>query len=122
MVARLTRGLCRFLVLSVALLSFQSAWAGMIGTEQAMTAASAQSDRAAVQHLLNRAELQKELVALGVDPSAVRDRVEAMTDDEVRTLAGDLQTAPAGGVWGWIVLAGVILVAFMIWGSTGTRR
>lgn len=122
MVARLVRGLCRVLMVSVMMLSFQSAWAGMIGTQQVLQASGAQNERAAVQTLLARSELQNELHALGVDADAVRDRVAAMTDEEVRALSGQLQSAPAGGVWGWIVLAGILLAAFMIWGSTSPRR
>ncbi len=122
MVATVVRSICRLLVLSVTLLSFHSAWAGMIGTQQMMSAASAQSDRLVVQDLLNRAELQQQLQSLGVDASAVRDRVDAMTDQEVQTLAGKLQSVPAGGDWGWVILAVVLLVAFMIWGSTSPRR
>jgi hypothetical protein len=116
------RGVCRFLVVSVMMLSFQSAWAGMIGTQQALTAGSAQADRLVVQDVLSRSELQSQLKAMGVEPDAVRDRVAAMTDDEVRTLAGNLQTVPAGGFWGWVALAAVVIIAFMIWGSTSPRR
>lgn len=121
MVATAMRGICRLLVVSVMMLSFQSAWAGMIATQQVMAAGSPQADRVLVQDLLSRSELQNELQSLGVDPNAVRDRVAAMTDEEVKVLAGNLQTAPAGGIHGWLVLAAVALIAFMIWGSAPRR-
>ncbi|MGE5525199.1 MAG: PA2779 family protein [Rhodospirillaceae bacterium] len=123
MVATAVRGLCRFLVVSVMMLSFHSAWAGMIGTQQAMAASHAQSERLMVQDLLSRTELQNQLQTLGVDPNAVRDRVAAMTDEEVHGLAGQIQSLPAGGDWGWWVgLIVVAIIIFMIWGSMPSKR
>jgi hypothetical protein len=76
-----------------------------------------------VQDLLSRTELQSELQSLGVDPNAVKDRVAAMTDEEVHGLAGKLQSVPAGGDWGWwVALIVVAIIVFMIWGSTPSRR
>lgn len=123
MMTSAVRGVCRFLIVSVMLLSFQSAWAGMIGTQQMMTAGSAQADRLLVQDVLSRSELRNQLQAMGVEPNAVSDRVAAMTDNEVQALAGKLREAPAGGDWGWWVgLAVVALIVFMVWGSTSPRR
>ena len=50
----------------------------------------------------------------GVDPAAARERVGAMTDQEVRTLAQDIQAAPAGGVnaWGWVA---IVVIAGLVW-------
>jgi hypothetical protein len=123
MIATAMRGLCRFLVVSVMMLSFQSAWAGMIGTQQAMSAGSAQADRLLVADALTRTDVKNQLEALGVDPGAVSDRVGAMTDEEVHALAGKLNSMPAGGDWGWWVgLVVVAVIVFMIWGSTSPRR
>ena len=104
---------CRALVVSLLALSFQTAKAGMIGADQA-AAQAAQSDRAAVMSVLNRAETIAQLQANGVDPQAARDRVNAMTDQEVHALAQDMQTAPAGAMsgWGW---AAVVLVVALVW-------
>jgi hypothetical protein len=104
---------CRALVVSLLALSFQTAKAGMIGADQA-AAQAAQSDRAAVMSVLNRAETVAQLQANGVDPQAARDRVNAMTDQEVHALATDMQTAPAGAMsgWGW---AAVVIVVALVW-------
>lgn len=123
MVATAVRGLCRFLVVSVMMLSFHSAWAGMIGTQQMMAASHAQAERLMVQDLLSRTELQNQLQALGVDPNAVRDRVAAMTDEEVHGLAGQIQSVPAGGDWGWWVgLIVIAIIIFLVWGSMPSKR
>jgi hypothetical protein len=105
---------CRALVVSLLALSFQTANAGMIGADQVQAAGGAQSDRAMVVNVLNRAETTAQLQAQGIDPTMARERVAAMTDQEVHALAQDMQTAPAGGLSGagWV---GVILVIGLIW-------
>ena len=52
-----------------------------------------------------------ELQNLGLDAQTAKDRVDAMTNDEVSTLAGKIVAAPAGGD-GLVLL---ILVVFFIW-------
>ena len=104
---------CQALIISLLTLSFTTAKAGMIGADQA-AAQAAQSDRATVMSVLSRAETTAQLQAAGVDPQAARDRVAAMTDQEVHALAQDIQTAPAGAMsgWGW---AAVILIVALVW-------
>ena len=104
---------CRALVVSLLALSFQTANAGMIGADQAAAAGAAQTDRGMVLSYLSRAETAAQLQAQGIDPAMARERVAAMTDQEVRTLAQDMQTAPAGAdAWGWV---GVILIVGAVW-------
>jgi len=103
---------CRALVVSLLALSFQTANAGMIGADQAMAAGAAQTDRGMVLSFLDRAETAAQLQSQGIDPAMARERVAAMTDQEVRTLAQDMQTAPAGASSGWLA---VILIAAAVW-------
>ena len=108
--------ICRLLIASLIVLPFQAAQAGVIGTSQAAAASSAQADRAAVLAVMSRAEVQQQLQERGVDPKAATDRVNAMTDEEVRTMAQQLDTAAAGAGsssgWGW---AAVIIIGIIIW-------
>lgn len=122
MFAIATRGLCRLLAVTVMMLSFHSAWAGMIGTQHMVAAAQPATERAAVQDLLSRTELRQQLANLGVDPRTVDERVAALTDGEVAALAGKLDTLPAGGLEGWVWLVIIVIIAFMVWGSTSPRR
>ena len=105
---------CRALVVSLLALSFQTANAGMIGADQAAAANAAQTDRALVMSVLDRAETTAQLQAQGIDPAMARERVAAMTDQEVQALAQDMQTAPAGALSsaGWLA---VILIAAAVW-------
>ena len=105
---------CHALVVSLLALSFQTASAGMIGADQAAAAGAAQTDRGMVLSVLNRAETTAQLQAQGIDPAMARERVASMTDQEVQTLAQDMQTAPAGAMsgGGWVA---VVLIAALIW-------
>ncbi len=107
--------ICRLLVVSLMAMPFSAAQAGMIGTDRAAAVTSAQADRAAVLAMVSRAEVQEQLAARGIDPKSATDRVAAMTDSEVRTLANQLDTAPAGAAntgWAW---AAVIIIGIIIW-------
>ena len=107
------RMLCRLLMVLMVWSPMQFAQAGMIGTDQVVTAAS-HADRAAVMEFLGRAEVTNQLQSMGVDPAMVKDRVAAMTDHEIQQLAGKLQNLPAGGdSWGWVLL--LIVVGAVVW-------
>jgi len=112
MKSTLTKMLCRFLAIAMVMLPFQTGQASMIGTDQVNSAAAVQLDRNVVLNYLSRSQTINQFQALGLDAQAARDRVAAMTDDEVSTLAGKIHAAPAGADGG---LALLVLVVFFIW-------
>lgn len=112
MTSVMKRALCNLLIVLMAWTPFQMAYAGVISTDQAV-AASAQGDRAAVLSLLSRSDVASQLQSHGLDAATAKDRVAAMTDEEVRSLNGQLQAVPAGGD-GWAV-AVVILIVVLVW-------
>ena len=97
------------------MLPFQSVQAGMIGTDQVASAASGQADRATVLGFINRTEVAGQLQALGVDLQTAKDRVAAMTDQEARTLAGKLDSLPAGATSGWVWAVVVVVVIWIVY-------
>lgn len=107
---------CRLLIALMIWTPYQFATAGMIGTDQVATA-SAQGDRATVSSFLSRGDVQRQLQTLGVSPKAAQDRVAALSDQEVKSLAGQIQSLPAGadtgGVIGAILVIG--LIAVVVW-------
>ncbi len=106
----------RLLIVAMMLVPFQAVHAGMVGTEQVSAVASAQASRDALLNTLARAEVAGQLQSMGIDASAAKARVGAMTDDEVRTLQGQIDALPAGawGGWAWAaIVAGVILVWYL---------
>src|SRR5947209_8389743 len=86
--------LCRLLIVMMAWTPFQMAQAGMIGTDQVVS--TSQADRGAVLGFVGRADVASQLQSFGLDTSTAKDRVAAMTDEEVRYLAGRIQSMPAG--------------------------
>ena len=86
-------------------------------TEQAIaapaTTRTAGEARAHVMGLLQRADVQAEMRALGVDPAEAIERVKAMSDREVQQASGKIDASPAGGSVIGIVL-GSILFVFLV--------
>lgn len=110
-----TKLICRVLVVSMFAMPLQAARAGMVSTDQAIATTSAQTERAAVLSVLSRGDIARQLQSLGVDPKAAGERVAAMTDEEVRTLAGKLDSLPAGASSAGTNWAIAILIALAIW-------
>ena len=107
------RTLCRLLMVLMVLAPIQYANAGMIGTDQVASVAS-QADRNTVLQFLGRADVTSQLQSLGVDPASAKDRVAAMTDQEVRSLADRIQSMPAGAdSTGTILL--LVVIGFAVW-------
>ena len=92
--------------------------AGMIGTDNVAAGAQANNERERVKSLVARPEVAKQLQALGVPPDKAQARVDAMTDSEVRTLAGRLDALPAAGAfsdWQWVmIIIGIVIIALLI--------
>ena len=103
--------LLSFLGLAAAML-MPRAYAGMIPTEQSQT-----DDRSAVKSMLARPEVMREMEKMGVPPEKAAERVDAMTDEEVRQLAGRLNAMPAGAALStqdWLLIIIVILLILII--------
>jgi hypothetical protein len=105
-----TKALSRVLIALMIWMPYQIATAGMIGTDQ-VVASTSQADRTTVTNFLNRSDVATKLQSLGIDPSSAKDRVAAMTDQEVQSLAGRINALPAGGD---ISTAGVLLILILI--------
>lgn len=111
----MTRMLCKLLIVMMAWVPFHAAQAGMIGTGEQIAVSSAQAERGAVLSFINRADVARELQSRGVDLASAQERIAALTDQEVRSLAGTLDTAPAGAASGWLILILVGVIAWLVW-------
>ena len=107
------RTLCRLLMVLMIWSPMQLATAGMIGTDQVASVAS-QADRNTVLQFLDRAEVTSQLQSLGVDAATVKDRVAVMTDQEVQSLAGKIQSMPAGADSTGLILL-LLVVGAVVW-------
>ena len=121
MSSALLRAVSRLLIVTMFLLPFQSVNAGMISTEQALPS-GAQAERASLLGALDRPDVAAQMQAMGLDAASAKERVAAMTDEEVRSLAGKMESLPAGAkTSGWAVVF-VILVGALIYYTFYQKR
>jgi hypothetical protein len=104
------------------------AQAGMIGTDRAIAAAQdrqdareAGSDREKLRSFVARADVRNHLAALGVSAAAASERVDALSDQEARDLAGKLELAPAGGNLGLLALLLIVVLVLVVFQAAYKR-
>ena len=93
------------------------AQAGIVGTLQAVQASTRAADLATVDAALARAEVRAQFAALGVAPEQVEARIAALTDAELRTLAGQMAELPAGG--DALAVIGIVFLVLLILEAVG---
>ena len=111
-----TFALLTVLALATAIL-MPRAYADMIPTPQGDQQAQPADDRAKVKAMLERPEVVREMHEMGIPPEKAAARVDAMTDAEVRQLAGRLNALPAGGALStqdWLIIIVIILLIIII--------
>ncbi len=109
------------LLLAVALIGGQAMplQAAMVTTDSVLQQQQSQFDRDQLVQLLDRSDVQQQLVALGVDVDDAKQRVAQMTDSEVQSLNAQLGELPAGGdVLGVVVLVFLVFVITDMMGAT----
>jgi hypothetical protein len=94
-----------------AVLVIPQAQAGMISLQQA-------SERDRVMTLVQRPEIAQQLEKMGIAPKEAKARVAAMSEEEVASLAGRLDSLPAGGELGnqdfLFIIVVLLLVALIL--------
>jgi hypothetical protein len=101
----------RLLVLCMIGLPFQVN-AGMIGTDQVVSAAQASAARATVASYMSRSDVASQLQSLGLGAKDAAQRVAALTDAEVARLAGQIDSLPAGANGSgllWLIVIGLLI-------------
>jgi uncharacterized membrane protein (Fun14 family) len=107
-------------ILCVAVLNLSSplvAQAGVIGTLQAVESQQRAADLATVNSALAREQVRAELSAMGVDAAHVETRLGAMTDAELRSLAGEIDNLPAGA--DALAVIGIVFLVLLILEAVG---
>ncbi len=92
--------------------------AGVIGTDAYLTAQARAGHLADINAALSRADVQAQLVALGVDPAHAVTRAASLSDTELQRVAAEMQTLPAGGD-GLLVVVGIVFIVLLILELTG---
>lgn len=108
-------GLIAVSILNLGMVS--AAQAGIVSTSQIV-----RTDRdinlASVRSQLERAEVRAQMEKMGVDATAVDQRIAALSDRELAEMATQMQKAPAGGD-GILVVIGLVFVVLIILEFTG---
>lgn len=92
--------------------------AAMVTTPEVMQSQQSEYDRQQLIELMDREDVQKQLLAYGVAPEEVQDRVSKMTAAEVAQLNDQIADMPAGGIVGAILLIFVVFVITDVIGAT----
>ena len=88
------------------------AYAGVISTDQAIATGQHMQRIERLQEMLAREDVQQELVLRGVDPADASERVAALTEEELASLAGQIDNLPAGG--DAIAVLGVVFLVLLV--------
>jgi hypothetical protein len=73
------------------------AMAGMVTTDNMAAQNQTAMEKARIQSFLDRTDVKDRLQGLGIGEPMAKDRVAAMTDQEVHVLAQNIDSMPAGG-------------------------
>jgi hypothetical protein len=100
-------------------LPMQSAFAGIVETDHAISDEPARQDRAKINSFIDREDVLAQLQLQGVTALEAKARVNALTDDEAHMIAGKLDQLPSGGDFlGMLVFAFIVLLVTDILGYT----
>lgn len=111
---RLYRLIAQILIVSMVWVPF-SVQAAMVGTDQVVASAQDQQNRDKVVNFLSRHDVVKQFESMGLSASAAKDRVSAMTADEVNKVAGKIDSLPVGADDAGLWIAAIIIVGIVIW-------
>lgn len=114
-IRQLRRGVALLLavVMLVVSMPLGVARAALVTTDEMLAQSDGASDRERVLAFLQRADVRKQIVALGVEPAEAAARVATLSDVQVREIAGKIDQLPAGQSVVAAVL-GAILVIFLV--------
>ena len=107
---RIQRPLAWLLSALLMLMPVMSAQAGMLDTDTLITTGQSQQSIAGLQQLLEHEDAQRQLLALGVSPEQVRERVASLSDSELARINQGIDTLNAGGD----SVLGVLLIIFIV--------
>lgn len=90
----------------------QPATAAVIGTSDLLRSEARQAQVEDIQRILQRDRVRAQLLAFGVAPEDVMDRVAALTDEEITELQARIEQLPAGA--GALELIGAVFLILLI--------
>ena len=92
--------------------SFGHAQAAVVGNGQIIHQVQQANDRDSLLQTINRADVQEQLLGMGVTTADIESRVNQMTQEEVAQLNQQIDQMPAGG--GVLGIALVVFIVFVV--------
>ena len=116
---RINRGFIYLLIVSFTFGQISPAFAGIVGTDQFLTEQTIEQDRENLRMLMARDEVRKLLESNGLTVQQAQERVNSLTDSEVRQLASKFEELPAAGdAWVVIIILALVVVILELAGIT----
>lgn len=94
-----------------------TAQAATVSTQMQLEASQGQGLRDQLLQGLARDDVQKQLIARGVDPAAARARVASLSDSELADLQQHMDELPAGS--GALAVVGIVAIVLLVLDLTG---
>jgi hypothetical protein len=95
-----------------------TASAGVIGTQEYLSATDRAGRIVAIQTALSRADVRSQLEQFGVKPADAAMRVASLSDEELTIVGQQMDSLPAGGD-GVIAVLGIVFIVLLILEWTG---
>lgn len=93
-------------------LAVSSAQAATVSTQMQLSAAQGNGLRDQVLQALTQDDVQRQLIARGVDPADARARVAALSDSELADLQRQIDEMPAGS--GALAVVGIVAIVLLV--------
>ena len=110
---RFSKALVYVLMLSFTFVQTAPAIAGIIGTDSILSEQSIQQDREKLRSLMARQEVRSLLQQNGLTVEQAQQRVDSLTDSEVRQLAQRFEELPAAGNAAVVILVIALVVIIL---------
>jgi hypothetical protein len=94
------------------------AYSGIVTTEQLMEEQLESLDRDTLVSLMDREEVRQQLIDRGVDPDYAKQRIAALSDEQINEIKANIDDLPAGGVIGILIAVLLVLIILDIIGVT----
>ena len=110
---RISKALVYVLMLSFTFMQTAPAIAGIVGTDRFLTEQSIQQDRENLRSFMARDEVRSLLQQNGLTIEQAQQRVDALTESEVRQLAQKFEELPAAGDAAVVILVIALIVIIL---------
>lgn len=93
---------------------YQPVLAAMISTDSVIEIEKAQISREELRHLITRENVEKLLVAQGINPAEAKMRINSLTDAEAVAIADQIDELQAGGSAIGVIVGAALLVFLVL--------